>query len=808
MRFLFVALAALFFVSCNYNNSERTQLIDFVPENASVTIKSSNIEGLKNSIKNNEFLQELAISYDYKKLENKLKTIGYLTPKNEVLICLFNDATDSLQYSIITKLNTDFFVTDSLPNYSEESLKYNNKTIIKSTINDATFFSTIIDSTFYASSSKKTTEAVLNKPANLNFLKAYNALDKDNAFSVLVNTKAFNNKTLFINDALSLKNFSHYIAADFDVTQDAILVNGISSASDSTSSLINVFKNTIPQENLTKHIAPSNCDGFISITFDSFKTFNKNLSKYKTKDSIYNSNLFNDIVEIGVIYEAENRAIILNSIDVIATNDAIIDKQNTLDSYRGIDIFNFTEPKIFKNNLTPFVSAENISLYCTIDNFFVFSNNLETLQNIIASYQNKTTINDTHYFKSVNEKLSKASSFLQVINSATLQKIINKNESKSSSLNLNKYDATALQFVYDNNFAHVHAIIKKSKSIVHQNSISESFNIKLDKDILNEPQLVKNHITEEKEIVVQDINNNLYLISNQGKILWKKALQGPILGNIEQIDIYKNGRLQLAFTTPKRVYVVDRNGNDVGPFPAKFNDDITQPLSVFDYNKNKNYRLLVTQGKHVLLYNVQAKIVKGFNFTNANNPIISQPKHFRLGRKDYITFKTKNKLYILDRRGKTRVSPKVQENYANTPVFLYRDNFTTTTASGNLYTVDTKGNVAETPLNLGANHFIDASSKTLVTLSENLLTIKNKTTELDFGEYTSCKFFYLNDKIYISVTDLQAHKVYLFDSQSKLLANFPVYGNSSIALDNIDNDKNLEFVTKGESNSIIIYQIN
>ena len=48
----------------------------------------------------------------------------------------------------------------------------------------------------------------------------------------------------------------------------------------------------------------------------------------------------------------------------------------------------------------------------------------------------------------------------------------------------------------------------------------------------------------------------------------------------------------------------------------------------------------------------------------------------------------------------------------------------------------------------------------------------------------------------------------MFDSQSKLLPNFPVYGNSSIELDNIDQDKNLEFVTKGESNSIILYQMN
>src|SRR5690606_19585162 len=161
--------------------------------------------------------------------------------------------------------------------------------------------------------------------------------------------------------------------------------------------------------------------------------------------------------------------------------------------------------------------------------------------------------------------------------------------------NLSNYNVSGIQFIFDNNFAHINGIIKQTKAQASANAVSEELNIKLDTDLLNTPQFVTNHITKEKEIVVQDINNNLYLISNTGKILWKKQVEGPILGTIEQIDIYRNGRLQLVFATPHRVYVMDRNGKDVGPFPAKFNDNITQPLSVFDYDKNKNYRKLVIQ---------------------------------------------------------------------------------------------------------------------------------------------------------------------------------------------------------------------
>jgi len=447
-------------------------------------------------------------------------------------------------------------------------------------------------------------------------------------------------------------------------------------------------------------------------------------------------------------------------------------------------------------------------LYCIIDNFFVFADDVDMLQNIITSYQNKTTLADKAYFKSSREKLSDASSLLQIVNASSLKNILDKNLDENKNYNLNSYNASGIQFIYDNNFAHVNGIIQKIKSTTKVNSVSEELNIKLSADVLTNPHFVTNHITKQKEIVVQDINNNLYLISNKGKILWKKQLQGPILGKIVQIDIYKNGRLQLAFATPNRVYVLDRSGKAVKPFTLKFKDEITQPLAVFDYEKRKNYRLLVTQGKNVLMYNVKGKIVKGFGFKSANKRIITQPKHFRIGRKDYITLKTTNKIYILDRIGKTRVKTKTSQTYSSQPIFLYKNTFTTTTNKGNLISVDTKGRVSEENLSLSENHFLETTSKTLVAQSENKLFIKDKTTELDFGEYSNPKLFYINDKIYVSTTDLQSHKIYLFDSRSKLFANFPVYGNSSIELDNIDKDKNLEFVTKGESNSIILYQMN
>lgn len=810
MRFFCFALFISLLFNCSNSSSNKSKLIDFVPENTDIIIKSSNLESFTNSINNSDFLQELSNTTSFKNLEGKLESLSHLKPNSDILICLNKDENDSVQYSIITKQYNNLFITDSLPNYIEESLVYKNKTITKSTLNKNTFYSVIIDSTFFASSSKIITENVFNaKNEDIDFEKIYSTINNDKTASIIIKPNNPFIKTFFINDSLNLNTFTNYIAIDTEISQDDIIINGITKAVDSTESLINIFKNTIPQENLIQTITPANSDGYISFTFNDFKVIETNLNRFRKTDSIINTTLFDNITEVGVIYEDKNRAIVLNSLDVIATKDALISEQNSIDTYRQIDIYSFSKPDLFTNTFSPLILFNDATKYCVLDNFFVFANSIETLQNIITNYLNKTTLSGRSYFEDIKAQLTDESSLILVVKPTNLETILSKNGLENSSYELNKYNTSAIQFIYETNFAHINGVIKKSKAKATLNSVSEELNIKLEKNLLNAPQLVINHVTKQKEIVVQDINNNLYLISNKGKILWKKRLHGPVLGKIEQIDIYKNGKLQFAFATPNRVYVLDRNGKDVAPFPGKFNDEITQPLSVFDYDKNKKYRLLVTQGRNLLMYNVEAKLVNGFNFKSANGKIICQPKHFRIGSKDYITFKTNSKLYILNRTGAERVTPKTSNNYSDNQIYLYENKFVTTTSNGDFITIDTRGNTATESFSLSPeNHNLDATSKTLVLQSENKLIIKRNTLDLDYGNYTEPKIFYLNDKIYVTVTDLQSQKVYLYDSQAELLPNFPVYGTSSIELDKIDKDKNLEFVTKGESNSIILYQIN
>ncbi len=110
-----------------------------------------------------------------------------------------------------------------------------------------------------------------------------------------------------------------------------------------------------------------------------------------------------------------------------------------------------------------------------------------------------------------------------------------------------------------------------------------------------------------------------------------------------------------------------------------------------DYDKNKNYRLLVTQGKTLTMYDASGQSVSGFNYKNNGSTISSQPKHFRVGSKAYIVFAAGDALKILNRQGNNRVAVPSKIRFSENAIYLYQNKFTTTNILGQLVQVDTKG---------------------------------------------------------------------------------------------------------------------
>ena len=86
-------------------------------------------------------------------------------------------------------------------------------------------------------------------------------------------------------------------------------------------------------------------------------------------------------------------------------------------------------------------------------------------------------------------------------------------------------------------------------------------------------------------------------------------------------------------------------------------------------------------------------------------------------------------------------------------------------------------------------------------MSHLYLNINNKNIEIKYGNYSKPKLF--NNK-FISITNFDESKVYLFDTNGDAIDHFPIFGNSIIDV-TINNEKNKLITVCGDENEIITY---
>ncbi len=774
LLYLFIAF---FIYSCNFIDKKPSSLDDFIPQETSIIIRIDNPNKFKSDILNNSLASNIFNSEHNYNFKKQIKIIENLSENNPILICLSGDKENN-SFTILTRQN-------------KTDLEISNDNIYKK----------IIDSIYIISNSENQIEkSVLNKSKLYEKYKNLNS--EDASFSIFVRSPFSNNffESIF-GEAFSNINNDLFLKAN--LFNDKILINGMSVITDSITLSKNILKNTKPKENKIIYAIPNNFKNFYSIRFNDFQMFRKSLVNID-KDSInIERKILDEIVEIGISEIEENKVVILRSNDINKTTIEV-QKYKTYNNYKGKEILEIPETEEINHLINPLETGIDLDKLVIIDDYIFASNSLKSLKTVIENYFLKNTYQYSENYKKSKLFMSKESSF--DINSKNgslidFSKLIGLKSSK------NKFNNVKFQIVNENEILHINGIIDNYSNESLDKKISKIFIAKIKGKIVMKPHFVTNHITKAKEIVVQDNNNYLYLISNQGKVIWKKKLAGKILGEIKQVDIYKNGRLQLIFVTDKRLYVLDRNGKEVKPFPKVFRDKITQPLSVFDYGNNKNYRFLITQNNDLLMYDNKGKIVKGFKYDKSYE-IIYSPKHYRIKNKDIIIVKTDKGLKILNRKGKIRIKIKDNISFSNSDVFRLNNYLIGTSKKGNLVQIDMNGSVSTRKLNLSNNHKINSKYNLVLIIDGNKLTNLNKSIDLPFGNYSEPKIFSYNKKKKFSIFDNQSKKIYLFDNKLNLVESFPIYSISNIDLDNIDKDQNLELILTEDENSIKLYEIN
>jgi len=204
---------------------------------------------------------------------------------------------------------------------------------------------------------------------------------------------------------------------------------------------------------------------------------------------------------------------------------------------------------------------------------------------------------------------------------------------------------------------------------MYQNTLWETL---VDTDLYKLPAPVINHKTNEKELVCEDMSTNLYLLSNTGKILWKKNVKEKILGDILQVDYFANGKLQLMFASENYIHLIDRNGNYLKDFPVKIKSGATGGISLFDYDNSKNYRLWIPlKNNTVCCLNTACKPVDGFVPVIIKAPLSGSVKQIVLQQKDYfILTDTLGNIYVTNRKGEERLKINFKLPPGDNPLYF------------------------------------------------------------------------------------------------------------------------------------------
>ncbi len=466
--------------------------------------------------------------------------------------------------------------------------------------------------------------------------------------------------------------------------------------------------------------------------------------------------------------------------------------------------------------------------YSSIENYVLMSPNLPVLKEFLYDILNENTWGKTLSEKKFLKKINKASPHTIIVNGSESWDHLYlamqpkwQNDFMMSEMIFKSFRHLAIQFssIDDKYFTSIF-IEKNSPSSERNSPLIKTNTVEFDHHLISKPYLVTDHRNGNNEIIVQDNEKVIYLVDSDFKIGWQRPLFLPIVGQIHQIDFYKNEKLQYAFITNDSLYVIDRKGKNVADFP-KYLAPHLKSLEIIDYDQKRNYRFSITthQGD-AFLTDKSGSPLEGWNPYHFEKDIIGSMRHFRIGGTDVFTVVLANgKIFLLSRRAKVyKGFPlKLDLNTESDYHLRIGSNFksslwTLLTENGTLFQMNLKGEI------LHKKQLYKPATDTQFTLikdSKNKKYVIAKTTNTkitlvnDQDEIYFEKNHPLDKKILIQLFNSHNQGDYIVFNhiEDRYMRLFDLKGNL-LSLSPLENSNPIEMYNLGKSTPKEIYLIN
>ena len=762
MKRLYIILIVLL-ISCSEN--EQTKLIiEDIPDDPVLTILIKEYENI--NYQTLEFISE-STGFDLSLIEN-------YKPKGEMLISFHNTSKNILDLFLIHEFS------DTLSNKLLDSVSYGGKNIY---IDKNSNFLTQQNNFLYLSKNKLLIENVIRNStysSNIEFEK-FQKLYENKSKNISLIVKENYNGLKFKDIPQNVEKFSEFMSYEFDILNDEINVLGFAESDQKRN--IQLLNNLIKTKTDFLDIVPTNFSKLERISFE-FTEIKKNLNSLIQDESIITyeiDSVYQNVSEIGELIIENDTLFLLNfrDADQINLSESIIRNQ----FYRGQEIIELSKNN-FQIDLFGFNRLNNFKYFTKFGNLVLFSMTENELENIILNFRNNLTLSKENEFKEFRKKIPSKSVKFDLYN-----------DSNSEDFS-NKYIYTSEEI--SNNLSYFSLFTSPNENTQSIRKLELVFKTKHSKEIVITPSLIKNHRTNDLNIFFQDSDNKIILSDLSGNKIWSKNFESKIISDVHQIDMYKNNRLQFVFLTLEYLYILDIKGNVVKKVRNKVSG-AQKYLSVFDYDKNKNYRLVVQEGRTVSMYDSKLNVVKGFKGTKTKKNITNSMDHVRILNKDFLIQYYDDKTFeIFDRRGRVRIKLPKDLKYEST-VFKNQNKLLFLSEGNEIVKIDISGEVSYQPFtdkiyNVASNHDL------LVMLTENKLLVNENEFKIPYGNYVDPKIY----KDYISLLNLDTKELYLFN-KTKKVDRFPIF--SSKFFNFSSKEKQTFLVLVGDEDELLCYSV-
>ena len=311
-------------------------------------------------------------------------------------------------------------------------------------------------------------------------------------------------------------------------------------------------------------------------------------------------------------------------------------------SYKSVHIRQMNYEQFPSLLLGNYFQGFTTSYYGIIDNYLVFASDLKQFKNLIDDIDYENVWGKTLKMHAYLEENCSSSNYISIINVPKAKIYLDSAFTPTGCSYIDfikQLDIASFQYTWINNKIYTRFGFKckeaKASLVVDSANVGTEDIMALSNTIKYKPYCFKS-----KGIIntlVQDSLFNLYLIS-QNSQEWLCPLSSPII-DLALADLDRNGKNDIVFATQDSVYAITASKAENMPgFPIALPDKAkASQFSVIDYNKDKNYRILVADTKgDVYMFDGKGRVLEGWKPNKMAKKVVAPIKHIRIGDRDIL----------------------------------------------------------------------------------------------------------------------------------------------------------------------------